>query len=87
VKVCPAIVSVALRDVVPVLAAALNPTVPVPLPLAPEVRVSHDALLLAVQAQPFDAVMVTDPVPPADVKDCEVDDNAYEHESAAWVTV
>ena len=64
-KVCPATVSVPLRCVVPVLAAALNPTVPLPLPLAPLVTVSHDvALLTAVQAQPVAAVTLVDPVPP-----------------------
>ena len=50
-----------------VLAAALNATGPVPLPLAPDVTVSHAALLLAVHAQPLGAVTVTEPAPPAAV--------------------
>jgi hypothetical protein len=87
VKVCPAIVSVAVRAAVLVLADALNATAPAPVPLAPDVTVSHDALLLAVHAQPFVAVIVTDPVPPADVSDWVVADKVYEHEVAACVTV
>ena len=49
----------------PVVAAALYCTSPVPLPLAPDVIVSHDALLDAVQAQPAPVVTATRPVPPA----------------------
>jgi hypothetical protein len=67
VKVCPAIVNVAVRAVVLVFADALKATTPVPVPLAPDVTVSQDALLLALHAQPFVAVIVTDPVPPAEV--------------------
>src|SRR5690349_8817248 len=63
VKVCPAIVSVAERDP-PVVAAALYATVPLPVPLAPDVIVSHDALLVAVQAHPAALVSATLPVPP-----------------------
>ena len=48
-----------------VLAAALNATVPLPLPLAPPVTVSHDVLLLTpVHAQPAGAVTLVEPVPP-----------------------
>ena len=61
VKVCPAIVSVPLRAL-PVLAATLKPTVPFPLPLVPEVIVSHDALLLAVHAHPLVVVTATLPL-------------------------
>ena len=42
-----AIVSVPVRAL-PVLAAALNPTEPLPVPLAPDVMVSHDVLLAAL---------------------------------------
>ena len=65
VNVMPAIVRVPLWALVPVLAAALKATVPLPVPLAPEVTVSHDALLTAVHAHPAPAVNVTLPVPPA----------------------
>src|SRR5690349_10341610 len=61
VKVWPAIVSVPVRGPP---AAALNCTVPLPVPPAPEVSDRHGALLLAVQAQPAPPVTVTLPVPP-----------------------
>jgi hypothetical protein len=47
-----------VRAVVTGLAATESATVPFPLPLAPLVIVSHDALLVAVHAQP--ARLVTD---------------------------
>ena len=62
-KVCPAIVNVPERAP-PVLAAALYWTVPLPLPLPPDVMVSQDALLAAVQEHPPPAVTPTLPVPP-----------------------
>ena len=63
VKVWPPMVSVALRPA-PVLAATENATVPLPVPLAPDVIVIHGALLVAVHAHPLVAVTVTEPVPP-----------------------
>ena len=51
VKVCPAIVIAPLRAD-PGLLAAMNVTVPLPLPAAPEFTVIHDALLAAVHAHP-----------------------------------
>ena len=49
-----------------VLAAALKATVPLPVPLAPDVTVSQDVLLLAaVHAHVLPAVTLTEPVPPA----------------------
>ncbi len=80
-------VRAAVRPVVPVLAAALYATAPEPVPLAPDVTVSHDALLLAVHPQPLVAVIVTEPVPPADGSDWLFAESAYEQESAACVTV
>jgi hypothetical protein len=64
VNVCPAMASVPLREG-PVVAAAVNPTLPLPAPVAPLVMLSHGALLDAVQAQPGPAVTATDPAPPA----------------------
>jgi hypothetical protein len=58
-------VSVAVRALAAVLAAALNATAPAPFPLPPDVTVSHAALLAAVQAHPAGDVTVTDPAPPA----------------------
>ena len=52
VNVRPAMVSVPVRVELPVLGATLKLTFPFPLPLAPEVTVIHDALLVAVHAQP-----------------------------------
>ena len=50
-KVWPSTVMVALRA--PALfAATLKPTLPFPEPFAPEVMVTHEALLVAVQSQP-----------------------------------
>jgi hypothetical protein len=63
-KVWPAIVSVPLRGVVSGFAAALNATVPLPLPVAPIVTVSQDVLLIPVHEQPDGAVTVVDAVPP-----------------------
>ena len=65
-KLCPAIVRVPVREVVLLLAAALNATVPLPLPLAPPVTVSQDVLLLTpVHAHPASDVTPVEPVPPA----------------------
>jgi hypothetical protein len=60
VTVLPATVSVPLRVDVSVLAATLYPTVPLPVPAAPLVIVSHVALLNAVHAHV--AVTPTEPV-------------------------
>ena len=45
-----------------VLAAIEYPTLPFPLPEAPEVTVIQDALLVAVHAQPVIAATATEPV-------------------------
>ena len=76
VTVCPPAVTVAFRDAVVVLAAAVTPTVPLPDPLAPLVTVSHVALLVAVHVQPAPAVTVTLPVPPAASTLCVAGDSA-----------
>ena len=64
VKERPAIVSVADRGRVPVLAAALYATVPEPVPLAPLVMVTQVDPVEAVQLQFDNVVTVTVPVPP-----------------------
>ena len=87
-NVWPAIVSEPLRAVPFGFAAALNATVPVPLPLAPLVTVSHDVLLLTpVHAQPASVVTVAEPVPPATATDWLVGLIEYVHAAPAWVTV
>jgi hypothetical protein len=65
VNAWPPIVSTADRATL-VVAAAAYWTVPLPLPFAPAVTVSQDALLLAVHGQPSPAVTATLPEPPAD---------------------
>ena len=55
-----------MRGCVVVLAVALNVTVPLPLPAAPPVTVSHVMLLTAVQVQPLMAVTLVDQAPPLD---------------------
>jgi hypothetical protein len=76
----PAMVSEALRGEVVVCAAAEYSTVPFPLPLAPEVTVSHESELAAVQPQPAGAVTVMLPVPPSAATDCVVLESVYVHE-------
>jgi hypothetical protein len=62
---CPAIVSVPVRAG-PESAAAVNVTVPFPLPLAPAVIVSQLSAVAAVQVHPAAVVTVTGvPAPPA----------------------
>jgi hypothetical protein len=63
VKVWPAMVSVPERGVPVGLAANEYPTVPIPLPDAPEVTVSHTALLTAVQEHPAEAATKRETVP------------------------
>ena len=65
VKVCPAIVSVPVRAAA-VFAATANATVPLPVPEAPPVTVSHGAFALAVHAHVL-AEAVTATVPDAPV--------------------
>ncbi len=52
-------VAVPVRALVAVLAATASATVPLPLPLAPLVTVIHDAVLVAVHAQPVWLVTAT----------------------------
>jgi hypothetical protein len=72
VKVLPAIVSVPVRGVVAVVAAAAKVTLPLPEPEAPAVTDNHDTLLAALHAQPDPAVTATLPLPPDEATDCEV---------------
>jgi len=65
VNVWPATVAVPVRDVVAVFAAMLIATAPLPLPLAPLVTVTHDALLTAVQEHPARLATATLAVWPA----------------------
>jgi hypothetical protein len=61
---------VPMREPVSVFAAALKATVPVPVPLAPLVTVSHDvSKLTPVHAHPASVVTVVEPVPPPGTTD------------------
>jgi hypothetical protein len=57
-------VIVPVRELAPVLAATLKVVVPLPVPLAPAVRVIQVAPLVAVQAQPLLAATLELPLPP-----------------------
>jgi hypothetical protein len=78
---------VADRAIAVVLTAAVNLTLPEPVPLAPVRIVTHDALLVAVQLQPAPAVTITVPLPPEAERDWPVGEIVNEHPGAAWVTV
>jgi hypothetical protein len=64
VNVWPAIVAVPARDV-PAFAAAITVTAPLPIPAFVSPTVSHDALLVAVQAQPSVVCTATEVLPPS----------------------
>src|SRR5579872_4556102 len=65
VNVWPAMVSVPVRLLTEVFATAEYATLPLPVPVAPEVIEIQDALLVAVQVASIAfAVTVTEPVPP-----------------------
>ena len=69
-NVWPPTVNVPVRGTELAFADALKPTLPLPLPVAPLVTVSHPVLLLTpVQAQPFGAATAVEPVPPVDNTD------------------
>jgi hypothetical protein len=68
VNVWPAMTMLSDRAV-PRLGSTRKPTVPFPLPLAPEVNVIHDAPVVAIHAQPDAALTETDPAPPTAVND------------------
>jgi hypothetical protein len=87
VNVCPATVSVPVRELVEVLAAMLKLTVPLPDPLAPAVTVIHAALLTAVHAQPVVVVTFVPPVPPAAATLEDVADSVNVQGTPACVTV
>jgi hypothetical protein len=62
--VYPATMSEPVRALELVFGAARYVAVPLPDPVAPEVTVSHEALVLAVHWQPGDAATRTDPTNP-----------------------
>ena len=82
-KLWPAIVKVPVRELVLLLAVALNATVPLPLPLAPPVTVNQDLLLTPVHAHPAGDVTPVEPVPPFAGTEPLVGAIAYVHDNAA----
>ena len=75
VNVFPAAAIAALRGLLPVLAATVNATLPLPVPDVPDVRLIHVAVVVAVHAQLLaDAVTAIEPDPPASAKLCVAGD-------------
>ena len=75
-----------MRWDVDVFAVALNVTVPLPLPLAPPLMVSHPALLVAVHVQPVAAVTFVVDDPAAEVSVRDVGETPKVQEMPLWVT-
>ena len=63
VTVSPPTVSVPVRDVCPVCDSTVYVTLPLPVPLEPEIIEIHAALLVAVQLQLPDVVTLAVPLP------------------------
>ena len=76
-----------MRGDVVVLAAIEKAVVPLPLPVAPDVIVSHELLLVAVQEQPLVVVTVALPMPAVDAGLSEVGETLNVQAAPAWVTV
>ena len=75
VKVCPPAVIVPVRSG-PVLAATLNATAALPVPLAADVIAIHETVAVADQAHVAPVVMLNVPFPPGSAKDWLVGANA-----------
>src|SRR5260370_23755997 len=73
----------------PKLSATWNVTVPVPLPLWPEIMPIHGTVETAVQLQAASAVTCTVAFPADDKNDWLLGERLYEHDVTApsWVTV
>ena len=72
VNACPAMVMVPVRGVVLLFASTWKPTVPLPIPDAPEVTVIHWSDVAATQTHPLVAVTSTLDEPAAAVNACDV---------------
>ena len=81
-NVCVAIITMPVRAA-PVFAATLKPTTPLPVPAAPDVTVSHTALLTAVHAHAAAVVTFTDPVLAVEGTFCAAGAIAYVHAGGA----
>jgi hypothetical protein len=87
VIVRPATVADVDRDEVPVCAATVNLTVPLPVPDAPDVILSHELCSEADQLQPVEVVTAKEAEPPARATDCDVGDTENVQGAPACVTV
>jgi hypothetical protein len=87
VTVCPAIVTVPVREALLAFAVIASETVPFPDPVEPPVMVIQDAELEAVHAQPEPAVTSTVPVDAGDSTERLVVESVKAHTGAACVTV
>jgi hypothetical protein len=65
-------VSVPVRVLDDALAATAYATVPLPVPLLPDVIVIHETLLVAVQLQPVVVMTLALPLPPPPAMLCDV---------------
>jgi hypothetical protein len=87
VYVCPPTVMVPVRPVTLGLAATLNPTAPLPDPLAPDVIEIHGVAVVAVQAQPLSDVTLIVPVAAVAGADMLVGEIEYVQDWPVWVTL
>jgi hypothetical protein len=85
-KLFPAMFRKAVLPSVVVLGAAVNPTLPEPVPAVPLETVTHDARLVAVQLHPEVVVTLTVPLPPAAESDRLAGEIVYEQGIPAWLT-
>ena len=85
-KLFPAMFRKAVLPSVVVLGAAVNPTLPEPVPAAPLDTVTHEAKLVAVQLHPEVVATLTVPLPPAADSDRLVGEIVYEQGIPAWLT-
>ena len=77
---CPAIVRKPKRVLIEVFGATMKLSVPLPVPLALDVIVTHESVLLDCHAQSLaKAVTLTEPLPPAAPKLALLDDRVNEH--------
>lgn len=81
-------VAVPLREVPTVFVATLSTTIPLPVPVPPELTVIHPALLDAVREQPVIPATLTETGPP-EAPTLALDGAIVKavHAAAAWVTV
>jgi hypothetical protein len=82
-------VIVPVLDATPELVATAYPTVPLPVPVLPDVNIIHDALLVAVHGQlPVDEVTLILPLPPSSLIVFEAGDTLTLHvENVAVIVV